>query len=112
MTLVGIGMPQAEQDREHRHCQRGIQGNVTEDCARVRTRHSRVISTDQSVEAECYGLQLQCQVWKDADHGDDSDQCGNGLALTEAGTDEVGDRSDVVGFCDAQYLAQEREARR
>ena len=106
MLLVGIDVPRAEQHREQRHARR----HAEREPDLVDTRETSLAEgagAGDGLDRRGHGLQLQCDVGRNADDRDHRDQDGKAARLAEARGDEVGDRGEALIVADADEPPQD-----
>ena len=102
VVFGGVEVAGTEDDGEQRQDQRHHQGRVLGADA-----HGVGAGTDQQVDAEDDGFQLQGDIGQHADQADQRHHHRQGLRLAVAGGDEVGDGGDVFLFADQHHLLQD-----
>ena len=98
--LGRVRVARAEGDRESGQHDRHHESKVAEDRHRAGD-GGGVRGGEEDAERSRYGLQLQGDVGNGADHGDEAHERRDALALSVAGSDEIGDRGDVLRLGDA-----------
>ena len=98
VLLVGIQIARAEQDGEQRQPDRYPQRQLA--------RCQRLVG-GESAKGQRDGLQLQRDIGRGGDHGQNGDDHPHGVRLAIARRDQVGDRGHALRLADAHQLAQE-----
>ena len=105
LVLGGVDVTGAEQNGEGRHRQGDDEGRVGRQVELLQ----RPLA-EQRVDRDGDRLQLQGDVGQRAGNGDDRDDGGDRLALAVAGSEEVGNRGDVLALGQAHDAQQEAPA--
>jgi hypothetical protein len=105
LVLGGVDVAGTEQDGERRHRQGDDEGGVGRQIELLQRARA-----EQRVDRKGHRLQLQGDVGQRAGNGDDGDDGGDRLALAVAGSEEVGDRGDVLALGQPHDAQQEAPA--
>ncbi len=102
-----VALAGPEQHRESRHRQRHDQRDIAENG----NMGDRLVFAEDGLERRRHRLELQRDIGNRSDDRDQRHGCGNRLALAVARGDEVGDRGDVLRFCQLDHAAEQRHAK-